>query len=159
MKGKGKAKMPSDPSQEEQGKYTKVCRRTWIHIEEASLVHAMYKMVSLRVYKCDNEFKLGYLNHLEEMLKTFCPISGIKAGPYIDLMGEYAVALEDALEEVEKIDSSSESDCEVECTIEMSPAAEDVEITYTISRSRTTTPDGNENPSKKKKNVSGYTYL
>ncbi|KAK9104878.1 hypothetical protein Scep_021722 [Stephania cephalantha] len=77
----------------------------------------------------------------------------------IVLTGENAVALEDALEEVEKIDSSSESDCEVECTTEMPPAAEDVEATSTISRSRTTTPDGNGSPSKKKKKVGGYTYL
>ncbi|KAK9121885.1 hypothetical protein Syun_019502 [Stephania yunnanensis] len=73
--------------------------------------------------------------------------------------GEDAVAPKDALEEVEKIDSSSESDCEVEHTTEMQPPTEDVEITSTTSWSHTTTPDGNGNPSKKKKKVSGDTYL
>ncbi|KAK9135755.1 hypothetical protein Syun_015085 [Stephania yunnanensis] len=60
---------------------------------------------------------------------------------------------------MEKIDSSSESGYEVERTIEMPPATEDVEITSTTSWSHTTTPDGNGNPSKKKKKVNNDTYL
>ncbi|KAK9128576.1 hypothetical protein Syun_017373 [Stephania yunnanensis] len=41
-------------------------------------------MVSLGVYKCDNGFKPGYLNHLEEMLRKSCPTSGIKVKPHIE---------------------------------------------------------------------------
>ncbi|KAK9083020.1 hypothetical protein Scep_029491 [Stephania cephalantha] len=52
--------------------------------EEAPLVHAMYKMVGLGVYKCDNGFKPEYLNHSKEMLKISCPTSGIKAKPHIE---------------------------------------------------------------------------
>ncbi|KAK9107091.1 hypothetical protein Syun_023102 [Stephania yunnanensis] len=72
--------------------------------------------------------------------------------------GEDAVAPEDALEEVEKVDSSSESDCEVGHTTEMPPIVGEVEKTSITSLSCTTTLDGNGNPSKKKK-VSGDTYL
>ncbi|KAK9112262.1 hypothetical protein Scep_019781 [Stephania cephalantha] len=78
-KGKGKANMPREPGEE-----TKVYRHAWTHTEKATLVHAMYEMVGLGVYKCDNGFKPGYLNHLEEMLKISCPTSGIKAKPHIE---------------------------------------------------------------------------
>ncbi|KAK9121839.1 hypothetical protein Syun_019456 [Stephania yunnanensis] len=74
-------------------------------------------------------------------------------------MGEDAVAPRDSLEEVEKIDSSSESDCEVERVAKMPPTTKDIEITSTTSWSRFTTPDGNGNPSNKKKKVSSDTYL
>ncbi|KAK9114720.1 hypothetical protein Syun_021517 [Stephania yunnanensis] len=181
-------------------------------MEKTTLMHAMYEMVDLGVYKCDNGFKASYLNHLEEMLKKSCPTSGIKAKPHIEskvnvlkkqwsvvnnmILGikhgscgfgfdsntymvtappdawdeylksfsdaknglKYAVAQEDALEEVEKIDSSSESHSEVECTTAMPTTAEDMEITSTTSRS-TPLHHGNGNPSKKKKKVSNDTYL
>ncbi|KAK9151230.1 hypothetical protein Syun_009539 [Stephania yunnanensis] len=41
-------------------------------------------MVASGVYKCDNGFKPGYLNHLEEALKITCSNSGIKARPHIE---------------------------------------------------------------------------
>ncbi|KAK9121576.1 hypothetical protein Syun_019193 [Stephania yunnanensis] len=44
----------------------------------------MLEMVASGVYKCDDGFKLGYLNHLEEALKITCPNSGIKVRPYIE---------------------------------------------------------------------------
>ncbi|KAK9169499.1 hypothetical protein Syun_001639 [Stephania yunnanensis] len=74
-------------------------------------------------------------------------------------MGEDVVAQEDALEEVENIDSSSDIDYEAECTNKMPPATEDVEITSTTSWSRTTTPYGNGDPFKKKKKVSRCCFL
>ncbi|KAK9116477.1 hypothetical protein Sjap_015424 [Stephania japonica] len=73
--------------------------------------------------------------------------------------GEDAVAAEDAIEEVEIFNSSSDNDFEVVRTTEMPYAIEEVEMTSTTSRSRTTTHDGNGNPYKKKNKVSGYTYL
>ncbi|KAK9083145.1 hypothetical protein Scep_029616 [Stephania cephalantha] len=44
----------------------------------------MVEMVASGVYKCDNGFKPGYLNHVEEALKITCPNSGIKARPHIE---------------------------------------------------------------------------
>ncbi|KAK9094272.1 hypothetical protein Scep_025741 [Stephania cephalantha] len=44
----------------------------------------MVDMVASGVYKCDNGFKPGYLNHVEEALKITCPNSGIKVRPHIE---------------------------------------------------------------------------
>ncbi|KAK9099889.1 hypothetical protein Scep_023319 [Stephania cephalantha] len=43
----------------------------------------MLEMVASGVYKCDNGFKPGYLNHFEETLKITCSNSGINAQPHI----------------------------------------------------------------------------
>ncbi|KAK9093118.1 hypothetical protein Syun_028029 [Stephania yunnanensis] len=71
---------------------------------------------------------------------------------------ENTIAPEDAVEEMEKIDSSCDSDREVKCTTEMPFVTWDMEITSTTSRSCNTTLNGNGNSSKKKK-VSSDTYL
>ncbi|KAK9121822.1 hypothetical protein Syun_019439 [Stephania yunnanensis] len=73
--------------------------------------------------------------------------------------GKVQLGQNNTLMEVEKIDSSSDIDCEVACTTKMPSANEDVEITSTTSRSCTTTPNGDKNPSKKKKKVNNNTYL
>ncbi|KAK9161124.1 hypothetical protein Syun_007465 [Stephania yunnanensis] len=140
-----------DALHEQVGKETKVGRCKWNHVEDASIIHGMFEMVGYGVDKCDNVFKPGYLNHLEEALKITCPTSTIKAKPHIeyrvkklkewdvfndiiygikhdssgfsfdsnsnmvttpdDATGEDAIALEDALEDVEDVanDSSNNS--------------------------------------------------
>ncbi|KAK9128125.1 hypothetical protein Syun_016922 [Stephania yunnanensis] len=83
-KRKREARCLREPSHEDSGKDTKTSRRKWNHAEDVALVNAMLEMVANDVYKCDNSFKLGYLNHLEEALKITCPNSRIKARPHIE---------------------------------------------------------------------------
>ncbi|KAK9140386.1 hypothetical protein Scep_010067 [Stephania cephalantha] len=83
-RGKGKTRCSREPSHEDSGEDTKASRRKWSHAEDVALVNAMLEMVASGVYKCDNGFKPGYLNHLEEALKITCPNSRIKAQPHIE---------------------------------------------------------------------------
>ncbi|KAK9134257.1 hypothetical protein Syun_013587 [Stephania yunnanensis] len=83
-KGQGKAKCSREASHEDSAEDPKTSRRKWSHAEDVALVNAMVEMVASGMYKCDNGFKPGYLNHLEEALKITCPNSGIKARPHIE---------------------------------------------------------------------------
>ncbi|KAK9116242.1 hypothetical protein Sjap_015189 [Stephania japonica] len=77
------ARPPQQGSQQE-SQPKKALRRKWSHMEDLALLNAMVEMVHIGVYRGDNGFKPGYLTHLEEALKTFCPASKIKASPHIE---------------------------------------------------------------------------
>ncbi|KAK9120929.1 hypothetical protein Syun_018546 [Stephania yunnanensis] len=83
-RGQGKGRCSREASHEDSTDNSKTSRRKWSHAEDVALVNAMVEMVASGVYKCDNGFKPGYLNHLEEALKITCPNSGIKARPHIE---------------------------------------------------------------------------
>ncbi|KAK9169444.1 hypothetical protein Syun_001584 [Stephania yunnanensis] len=65
--------------------------KTPMHLDEGGamlrmlpLSMTLLQMVASGMYKCDNGFKPGYLNHLEKALKITCLNSGIKARPHIE---------------------------------------------------------------------------
>ncbi|KAL8555508.1 hypothetical protein ACS0TY_003352 [Phlomoides rotata] len=58
-------------------------RRVWSHVEEKELVHALRELV-VRGLKCDNGFKSGYLNLLENSLASKFPGTDLKGDPHIN---------------------------------------------------------------------------
>ncbi|KAK9113949.1 hypothetical protein Syun_020746 [Stephania yunnanensis] len=83
-RGQGEARCSREASHEDSTEDSKTSRRKWSHAEDVALVNDMVEMVTSGMYKCDNDFKPAYLNHLEEALKITCPNSGIKARPHIE---------------------------------------------------------------------------
>jgi len=57
--------------------------RPWTSNEEAKLVEALVNMTNTGVYKADNGFKSGYLQHIEQTLKVSLPNSGLLGNPHI----------------------------------------------------------------------------
>ncbi|KAL8488165.1 hypothetical protein ACS0TY_024449 [Phlomoides rotata] len=60
-----------------------VPHRVWTFNEEKELVHALKELIS-GGNKCNDEFKSGYLNLLENMLATKFPGTGLKGEPHIN---------------------------------------------------------------------------
>ena len=53
-------------------------------IEDAKLVDALMNIVNVGGYKADNDFKSGYLQHLEQALKVLLPDSNILGKTHIE---------------------------------------------------------------------------
>ncbi|XP_024967107.1 uncharacterized protein LOC112506975 [Cynara cardunculus var. scolymus] len=58
--------------------------RVWSALEDVKLVESLVNMVNTGVYKADNGFKYGYLQHLKQTLKESIPNSGILGKPHIE---------------------------------------------------------------------------
>ena len=58
--------------------------RNWTSIEDAKLVEALVNMVNAGGFKADNDFKSGYLQYLEQVMKDYVPDSGILGKPHIE---------------------------------------------------------------------------
>ncbi|KAL8511794.1 hypothetical protein ACS0TY_018287 [Phlomoides rotata] len=58
-------------------------RRVWTYVEEKELVNALRELV-VKGLKCDNGFKSGYLNLLENMLAVKFPGTDLKGDPHIN---------------------------------------------------------------------------
>ncbi|KAL8540874.1 hypothetical protein ACS0TY_002206 [Phlomoides rotata] len=59
------------------------CRRVWTYMEEKELVCALRDIV-VKGLKCDNGFKSGYLNILENSLASKFPGTDLKGDPHIN---------------------------------------------------------------------------
>ncbi|KAL0453573.1 UNVERIFIED_CONTAM: hypothetical protein Slati_1335400 [Sesamum latifolium] len=62
--------------------YGKALRRIWSTQEEEALLECMRDIVSSG-WKCDNGFRTGYLDMLEQLLRKQCPESDLKSDPHI----------------------------------------------------------------------------
>ena len=58
--------------------------RVWTALEDAKLVESLVNMVNNGMYKAENGFKSGYLQHLEQALKESLPNSGILGKPHVE---------------------------------------------------------------------------
>ncbi|KAL0404134.1 UNVERIFIED_CONTAM: hypothetical protein Sradi_2054200 [Sesamum radiatum] len=62
--------------------YGKTSWRIWSTQEEEALLECLRDIVRSG-WKCDNGFRTGYLNMLEQLLRKKCPESGLKSDPHI----------------------------------------------------------------------------
>ncbi|KAL0301838.1 UNVERIFIED_CONTAM: hypothetical protein Sradi_6460600 [Sesamum radiatum] len=62
--------------------YSKVSQRFWSTQEEENLLDCLRDIVGSG-WKCDNGFRIGYLDMLEQLLRKKCSKSGLKSDPHI----------------------------------------------------------------------------
>ncbi|KAL2927079.1 Polyprotein P3 [Bienertia sinuspersici] len=73
-------------------------KRFWTSEEDKALMAALHELSSDPHWKCEKEFRNGYMIHLEEVISKAMPGCGLKAKPHIDsrlktLMSKYRAIL------------------------------------------------------------------
>uniref|UniRef100_A0A803L798 Myb/SANT-like domain-containing protein n=1 Tax=Chenopodium quinoa TaxID=63459 RepID=A0A803L798_CHEQI len=59
-------------------------KRYWTYEEDAVLIRYLHELSCDPKWKCDNGFKNGYMNKLEEMINGVLPNCGLRAVPHIE---------------------------------------------------------------------------
>ncbi|KAL2922651.1 Transcription factor MYB29 [Bienertia sinuspersici] len=58
-------------------------KRFWTAKEDKALINALHEL-STPHWKCENGFRNGCMNHLEELIRKAIPSCGSKSSPHID---------------------------------------------------------------------------
>ncbi|KAL2937396.1 Formin-homology and zinc finger domains protein 1 [Bienertia sinuspersici] len=56
-------------------------KRYWTYKEDAPLIRYLHKLSGDPMWKSENDFMKGYMNKLEELIKSMFPNCGLKATP------------------------------------------------------------------------------
>ncbi|KAL2925447.1 putative malate:quinone oxidoreductase [Bienertia sinuspersici] len=59
-------------------------KRFWTAEEDKALINALHELSTDPHWKCENGFRNGYMNHLEELIGKAIPGCGLKSSPHID---------------------------------------------------------------------------
>ncbi|KAL2926003.1 DLA class II histocompatibility antigen DR-1 beta chain [Bienertia sinuspersici] len=59
-------------------------KRPWIAEEDKALINALHELSTDPHWKCENGFRNGYMNRLEELIGKAIPGCGLKSSPHID---------------------------------------------------------------------------
>ena len=59
-------------------------KRYWTYEEDAVLIRYLHELSCDPKWKCENGFKNGYMNKLEEMINGVLPNCGLRAVPHIE---------------------------------------------------------------------------
>ncbi|KAL2926876.1 putative tyrosine-protein phosphatase OCA1 [Bienertia sinuspersici] len=59
-------------------------KRFWIAEEDKALINALHELSTDPHWKCENGFRNGYMNRLEELIEKAIPGCGLKSSPHID---------------------------------------------------------------------------